>query len=52
MTSDQFPMIPPQMNILNVLFPVLMHFYTCLPLKTLFGLEFDSHPTKCDVIND
>ena len=39
---------PPQMKILNMVIPILMHFccFVCKPHNAA------RHPTKCDVIND
>ena len=37
MISDHIPdYIPPQMNILNMVIPILMHFCVCLLLKSSF----------------
>ena len=51
--------IPPQMNILNMVIPILMHLCTCLLfIAKLFvgtlivALQATCHLTKCDVIND
>ena len=33
--------IPPQMNILNMVIPILIHFYACLLLKSLFRLKLE-----------
>ena len=48
--------IPPQMKILNMVIPILMHFYKHVSnwnvasrIKPRKGV---CHPTKCDVIND
>ena len=41
--------IPPQMNILNMVIPILMHFCS---LISNFSVKAARHPTKCDVIND
>ena len=50
----------PQINILNMVIPILIYFSTCLLLKSLFYLKSEyckphkavSHPTKCDLIYD
>ena len=52
--------ILPQMKILNIFIPILMHFFACLLLKSLFRLKLEHckplkvafHPTKCVIIND
>ena len=49
-----------QINSLNIVIPILMHFWACSPLKPLFRLKAERckpikatcHPTKCDVINN
>ena len=48
--------IPPQMKILNMVFPILMRFYSLVSnwsvasrMKPHKGVRY---PTKCDVIND
>ena len=48
-----------QMNILNMVIFILMHFWACLLLKFFFCLKLEHckqhegpcHPKKCDVIN-
>ena len=50
----------PQVNILNAVIPILMHFCANLPLKSLFFLKLDHcklhkstcHPTNYDVMNE
>ena len=51
--------IPPQMNILNMVIPILVYLYACLQLKSFFRLKLECcklhkaacHPTKCAVID-
>ena len=31
----------PQINFFNMVIPILMHFFTCLPLKSLFHLKLE-----------
>ena len=46
--------VPPKMNILNMVIPILKHLCACLPFKSLFRLELECpkphkmarHPTK------
>ena len=42
--------ISPQMKILNMVIPILMHF--CSFVSRIGVLQAPCHPTKCDVIND
>ena len=42
--------IPPQMKILNMVFPILMQF--CLNLECCKPQKALRHPTICDVISD
>ena len=42
--------IPPQMEILNVVIPILVQFR--LKLECCKPLKAAHHPTKCDIIND
>ena len=52
--------MPPQINILNIVIPILMHSCTCLLLKSLFHLKSEHsklhkavcHPRKTDLIYD
>ena len=47
--------IPPKINILNMVIPILIHFCACLPLKPssqFLALQATCHPTKCDVTNN
>ena len=41
--------IPPQMKILNIVIPILMHFAVSTRLGALKAAR---HPRKCDIIND
>ena len=43
---------PPQINIFNMVIPILMHFCSLLKLKRGKPHKPACHPTKCDVIND
>ena len=51
--------MPPQMNILNMVIPILMHFCACLPLKSSLHIKLECcklhktacHQRKCDEIN-
>ena len=45
--------IPPQMKILNMVIPILMHFCSlssnwCIESR----IKVAHHPTKCDILND
>ena len=45
--------IPPQMKILNMVIPILMHLLQFeLKLERCKPYKATRHPTKCDVIND
>ena len=45
--------IPPQMTILNMVIPILMHFCIfCLKLEYCKPHNAAPHPKKCDIIND
>ena len=48
--------IPPQIKILNMVIPILMHFYSIVSnLSVASGIKPHKgvhHPIKCDIIND